>query len=343
MTVARTWAVVTLVSGSIVVAAVVLWALRTVLVLMLVAFTIAVGMRKSVEWLRGRGVPASVAILLHYAVLLGLLALVLVFVVPAALDEVRAALGAVPPSPTDVHERVQGSSGVRREVLSAVERALRRAPTQSQLVHPLVQAGRTILTIAGGVAFTLAVAAYWLVERERALRLIGELLSPAKRQVVLDTWLEVELRLGAYLRGVSIMVVLVSTVLSACYFLLGVPYPLLLGPFSGVIEIVPIVGPLLAGVAAIGVALTVSVRLALETTLVFIGFRLIQDYVINPRVIGGAVDLPPLLVLLSASTVGVALGPAAVALATPLAAICVTVAEVALGRRRAAGSSVLDG
>ena len=167
-------------------------------------------------------------------------------------------------------------------------------------------------------------------------------MSPAKRRVVLDTWLEVEQRLGAYLRGVSIMVLLVSTVLSVSYFLLGVPYPLLLGPFSGVIEIVAIVGPLLAAVAAIGVALTVSVRLALETALVFIGFRLIQDYLINPRVIGGAVGLPPLLVLLSASTVGVVLGPAAVALATPLAAIGFTVAEVALGRRRAAGSAALD-
>jgi hypothetical protein len=45
----------------------------------------------------------------------------------------------------------------------------------------------------------------------------------------------------------------------------GVPYALLLGPFSGVIEIVPIVGPLLAGGAAIGLALTVSWQLALET------------------------------------------------------------------------------
>jgi predicted PurR-regulated permease PerM len=342
MTVAGKWAVITLVAGSIVVAAVVLWELRTVLMLVLVALTIAAGMRKSVEWLRRRGVPASLAILLHYAVLLGLFALVLVFVVPAALNEVRAALGAVPPSPADLHGRALGSNGVRREVLLAVERALRHAPTHGQLLHPLAQASRAILAITSGVAFTFAVAAYWLLERDGALRLIGGLVTPSRRQVVIDTWLEVELRLGAYLRGVSIMVLLVSTILSVCYFLLGVPYPLLLGPFSGVVEIVPIVGPLLAAVAAIGVALTVSVRLALETAVVFIGFRLVQDYLINPRVIGGAVGLPPLLVLISASAVGVVLGPAAVALATPLAAICFTVAEVALGRRRA-GSTVLDG
>jgi predicted PurR-regulated permease PerM len=216
----------------------------------------------------------------------------------------------------------------------ALEHLLRRAPTRGELLHPAIEAGRRIGGILAGIVFTFAVAAYWIVERERVLGLVATLVPPGKRRTVRDAWLLVESRLGAYLRGVFTMVVLVSTVLSTLYVLLGVPYALLLGPFSGVIEIVPIVGPLLAGGAAIGLALTISWQLALETAAVFVGFRLIQDYLINPRVIGRAVGLPPLVVLVSASVVGVVLGPAAVALATPLAAISVTVIEVVLGRRR---------
>jgi predicted PurR-regulated permease PerM len=149
-----------------------------------------------------------------------------------------------------------------------------------------------------------------------------------QRQKVRATWLLVELRLGAYVRRVVFMVLVVSVVLSSCYWLLGVPFWLLLGPFSGVIEIVPVVGPLLAGGAAVAVALTVSWQLALQALGVFIGFRLLQDYVINPRVIGGAVGLPPLLVLVAATAVGILIGPAAVALATPLAAIVATLVDV---------------
>jgi predicted PurR-regulated permease PerM len=334
MPIGRQWAAITLVAGSLVLAAVALWQLRTLLTLLLVAFTLAAGMRAGVEALKQRGVPVWLGILLHYALLLGLLALLVAFVVPPALSELRAALGGLPPSPSDVHENARHSSGVRRDVLLALEHLLRRAPTRDELLHPAIEAGRRIGAILAGIVFTFAVAAYWIVERERVLGLVATLVPRGKRRTVRDAWLLVESRLGAYLRGVFTMVVLVSTVLSTLYVLLGVPYALLLGPFSGLIEIVPIVGPLLAGGAAIGLAFTISWQLALETAAVFVGFRLIQDYLINPRVIGRAVGLPPLVVLVSASVVGVVLGPAAVALATPLAAISVTVIEVVLGLRR---------
>jgi predicted PurR-regulated permease PerM len=334
---AKPWAMVTLVAGSIVLAAIALWELRTMLTLLLVAFTLAAGMRPGVEAAKRHGIPVLPVILLHYAVLLALLALAIAFVVPPALGEVRTALGGLPPAPADIHERVHRSSGVRRDLLVALEDFLGRLPTRGALLHTVVDAGRAIGVLVARIAFTLAVAAYWILERDRALVLLAKLVPARKRGALLDAWRLVESRLGAYVRRVFLMVLVVSAVLSTAYVLLGVPYALLLGPFSGVIEIVPIVGPLLAGAAAIGLALTVSMQLALETAAVFVGFRLVQDYLINPRVFGGAVGLAPILVIVSASVVGVVLGPAAVALATPLAAICVTVFEV-VGRRPASAA-----
>jgi predicted PurR-regulated permease PerM len=338
MALAKPWAVVTLVAGSIVLAAIALWELRTMLTLLLVAFTLAAGMRPGVEAARRHGIPVLPTILLHYAVLLGLLALAVAFVVPPALSEVRAALGGLPPTPGDIHEKMRHSSGVRRDVLVALEDFLRRAPTRGALLHPAVDAGRAIGVLVGRIVFTFAVAAYWILERERALALLAKLVPSTRRRALLDAWRLVESRLGAYVRRVFLMMLVVSAVLSTAYVLLGVPYAVLLGPFSGVIEIVPIVGPLLAGAAAIGLAFTVSVQLALETAAVFVVFRLVQDYLINPRVFGGAVGLAPIVVIVSASVAGVVLGPAAVALATPLAAICVTVLEVVVGRRPAPAS-----
>jgi len=114
------------------------------------------------------------------------------------------------------------------------------------------------------------------------------------------------------------------------YWLLGVPYALILGPFSGVVELVPVVGPFVAGAAAVLAALTVSMTLAAEALAVFVVFRLLQDYVINPRFIGGGVGVPPLVVLAAAAAVGLLLGPVAVVVATPLAAVGVTVFEIAV-------------
>ena len=82
------------------------------------------------------------------------------------------------------------------------------------------------------------------------------------------------------------MVTFVSTVLSLAFWLIGVPYWLLIGVFAGIVEIVPVIGPLVAGLVAIGAGLTVSWQTAAAAAGAVYGLRLLQDYVIGPRVLG---------------------------------------------------------
>ena len=68
------------------------------------------------------------------------------------------------------------------------------------------------------------------------------------------------------------------------------------------------IGPLLAGLAAVGAGLTVSWKVAVAAAVVVYGFRVVQDYVINPRLFGRAVHLPPLVVLIAVSALALLLG-----------------------------------
>ena len=79
------------------------------------------------------------------------------------------------------------------------------------------------------------------------------------------------------------------------------PFWLLLGVFAGIVEIVPVIGPLLAGAIAVGVGLTVSWHLALFAGIVVLVVRQLEDYVVIPRVMGHVTGLSPLLVLVSVS------------------------------------------
>jgi predicted PurR-regulated permease PerM len=106
------------------------------------------------------------------------------------------------------------------------------------------------------------------------------------------------------------------------------PYWLLVGDFAGVVEIVPVIGPLLAGVLAVGVGLSVSAHLAVLAAAVVIGVRLLEDYIVIPRVLGHSVGLSPLVVLVSVTTVGLVLGGFAVILAVPIASIVVTLIDI---------------
>jgi predicted PurR-regulated permease PerM len=330
-------AVATLVVLVLVAAVLALWKLRGVVALIFLAITLAAAMRPTVDGLALRGVPRPTTVLLHYVALLGVVALFLWLVVPTATRQVDRALTSA--SSSDV-QTAKESSGIKHTILLAVKRRLAHLPPPSRLVGPLRSLTETALEVLAGIFFTFAVATYWIFERDRAIDFATSLLPPAKRRIARETWLLIDMRLGAYVRGVLLMVLFVSSVLSSCFWLLGVPYWILLGPFAAVVELLPVIGPLVAGVTAIGAALTVSWQLALKTAAVFYGFRLLQDYLINPRVLGGIVELSPLVVLFSVAAVGILIGPVAVPLATPFAAVLAALFDVTVrGRDPAQGVS----
>src|SRR4030095_6985846 len=123
---------------------------------------------------------------------------------------------------------------------------------------------------------------------------------------------------------------IVATILSAAFWAIGLPYWLLVGAFAGVLEILPFLRALIAGVVALGVGVSVSPHLAVIAGLVVLAVRLLEDYVIIPRVLGHSVGLSPLVVLVSVTLVGVVFGAFAVILAVPLASILVTLVCIIL-------------
>ena len=116
--------------------------------------------------------------------------------------------------------------------------------------------------------------------------------------------------------------------LSLAFWAIGVPFWLLLGIFAGIVEIVPVIGPLVAGAIAVGVGLTVSWQVALGAGLAVLGVRLLEDYIVVPRVLGHAVGISPLVVLVSVTAIGLLLGGVYVLLAVPIAAVLVTLVDV---------------
>src|SRR5205823_2702571 len=104
-----------------------------------------------------------------------------------------------------------------------------------------------------GFFFTLAAAAYWIFERDKAIDLVCSLLPRPRRKLVRDTWNLIDLKLGAFVRGQALLIALVGTALSLLFWAVGEPYWLLVGSFAGLVEIIPVIGPLTAGALAIGV------------------------------------------------------------------------------------------
>jgi predicted PurR-regulated permease PerM len=329
----------TIVALVTIVAVLALWELRVLVALLFLALIVAAAMRPGVDALAEHRIPRAVGVLIHYGCLVIIVGVILWFVVPTSLHQVQSAIGEVPTTRGELNHAVRNSTGLKHEVLLAIQHRLKRAPTVSSL-GPAMEITRKGLKIVAGIFFVFAVAAYWIFERERAEGVVLSLVPGSKRRVVRQTWRLVDLRLGAYVRGVMLLVLFVSTVLSFAFWLIGMPYWLLLGVFAGVVEIIPIIGPFVAAAVAIGVGWTVSAHTAALAAGIVLGLRLLQDYVVNPRVLGRAVGITPLTVLVAVSAAGFLLGPAWVPLATPFAALVATLVDVVVRDRDPAQEEV---
>jgi predicted PurR-regulated permease PerM len=331
---ARKAATATIVAVAIVVLALALWKIRIVIALLFLGFVIASAMRPTVEGLHRRAhVPRSVGVVLHYLGLLAAIGLFLYLIVPVAITQIDHAIGTVPTSQSQLHHAAVHSHGIRHEILSAVDKRLRQLPSGTSLLHPAITVTRTVLEIVVGILFMFAVGAYWIFERDATIGLIQSLVPRKHRRVTRDTWVLIDMKLGAFVRGQFVLVVIVATTLSFAFWLDGEPYWLLIGIFAGIVELIPIVGPLAAGAVAIGAGLTVSWVVALGAGIAVLVLRQLQDYVIAPRVMGHAVGLSPLVVLVSVVAVGYLLGPIWVLIATPIAAVVATLVDVVVRGR----------
>jgi predicted PurR-regulated permease PerM len=250
-------------------------------------------------------------------------------VVPRAIDQVESALG-----------DAEDETGLKGDVLVWLDQRLERLPRVENLFDPAVELTLLGFEIVIGIFFVFACAGYWIFERDTAVRLVASLIPRARRKVVMDTWDLIDLKLGAYVRGQALLILLVATVLSVAFWAIGLPFWLLIAAFAGVVEIVPVIGPFTAGALAVGVGFTKSVGVGIAAGLIVLVVRLLEDYFVIPRVLGDAVGLSPLVVIVSVGATAILFGELAVLLAIPLAAVIATLFEVVVLERDPADQEV---
>jgi predicted PurR-regulated permease PerM len=325
---ARTAFIATLVVLGVVVVALALWKLKVVIALVFIGLIISAAMRPGVERLAEWRIPRPAGVLIHYIAIAGVIALFLWLIVPQAVDQVSQALNGVPTSKQELKRQAKHSTGIKHQFLVGVQKRLKKLPPAGSVFHGAVAIGLKAFEALVGVLFVFAVAAYWIFERDRMIRLVLSLTPSRHRRVIRDTWELIDLKLGAFVRGQLVLIALVSTALSLGFWAVGLPFWLLVGVVAGILELVPVIGPIAAGALAIAVGLTVSWHVALAAGLVVLVVRLIEDYVVIPRVMGHVTGLSPLLVLVGVTAVGLLFGAFYVLLATPLLAVLVTLMDV---------------
>ncbi|HEY0080907.1 MAG TPA: AI-2E family transporter [Pyrinomonadaceae bacterium] len=143
--------------------------------------------------------------------------------------------------------------------------------------------------------------------------------------------------LAAYIRAQLIACLLIGTICAIGFALIGVPYALVLGVVAGLLEFIPLVGPLLVAIIVVSVASFYSVGQVVGVILFLFVLRIIHDYVTYPRIIGSGIHLHPLAVILAILSGHELAGVAGIFLAIPVVAIITVTYRHWLEHRGSAG------
>jgi predicted PurR-regulated permease PerM len=185
----------------------------------------------------------------------------------------------------------------------------------------LVGAGSQLFGLV--LYFVLAlVVGFWVLKdlpamREEALLLAG----PRRRSDAALVYRKISDILGGYLRGQVIISVVTGVLVWLGLALLDVPYAGVIGFITGVLNVVPYLGPFVGGVIAAISAAFISPLLALWAVLVVVGAQQFTDIVVTPRIMSEQVDLHPVLVIFSLLAGGTLFGFVGLLMAIPVAAI----------------------
>lgn len=166
-----------------------------------------------------------------------------------------------------------------------------------------------------------------LRDAPRFLTFIQRNLPREHRLEILHVLRDTNVMLGRYIRGQLILVLLMSTITTIALTILGVPYSVLLGVMTGVLETIPFVGPITAGAIACLVALGhpnpfgwSQIAYVAVVAVMYTILRHAEDYLVIPTVIGRAVRLHPAIVIFSLLSGGAVFGLLGIVLAVPVAA-----------------------
>jgi predicted PurR-regulated permease PerM len=299
--------------------------------LVFIALLLGAALEPLVARLRGRlPIPRGAAILAVYLAFFVLTASVLVLVVPGSLAQAGDLASAVPSSldraeawardlsPALLSTGVMSLLAMAREIVSGGG-----APAPGEIVA----AGLTLADAVVSAVTVLALVFFWMTERARLQRFTLSLLPAERRAGVRSAWNDIEVRLGAWVRGQLILMGSIGVMTGTACLVLGLPSALLLGLIAGCAELIPMVGPAIGAIPAILVAATVAPEVLPLVIGAYLVIHFVEGNVLVPRVMGDAVGISSFLVIASLLVGGAIDGLRGALVAVPVAAAIEVILE----------------
>ena len=298
----------------------VLGSLSSVLLLIGVAFFLALGLEPLASWLVNRKLPRWAATTIVFALFLAMLGAFVAAAVPPLVQQATELIKQAPHylQQAQDHSSTIGRLNDRFHLQQRITDTVKGSG--GSVVNDVVSAGSAVFGAVGDSLIVIVLTVYFLVDMPRIRTNLYRMVPHSRRPRAILIGDEVFAKVGAYVLGNVLISVIAGGATFIWLLAFNVPYPLLLGIFVALFDLVPVVGSTIAGVGVAAVALTVSLPVCIATTAFFVFFRLLEDYLLVPRIIGRVVKVPALITVVAVLIGGALLGIVGALVAIPIAA-----------------------
>jgi predicted PurR-regulated permease PerM len=293
---------------------------RSVLVLIGLALFIAAGLDPAVNWLTSRRLPRWTAVIVILLVVAAVIAGFVASAVPPLTAQVTALVHELPHYMNTLkdHNSELGQLNSKFQLQERLTKLLSSKGTA--LVGGLLGAGALVLSAASSMLVVIVLVVYFLAAMPRIKLFLYRLAPQSRRSRVILIGDEIFVKVGGYMLGNFLTSLIAGVGTWAWLQIFGIPYPLLLGLLVALLDLIPVIGSTVGGAIVSLVALTVSLPVAIATLAFYIAYRLAEDYLIVPRIMGRTVEVPAVVTVVAVLLGGTLMGLVGALIAIPAAA-----------------------
>ena len=302
-----------------------------VVFILFIAIVIGTVIRPIVNWLYTKGIPRIAGVILVYLLLLVLLAGFLWLLFPLIFEQSATLATDIPGyyqhlrtwmvnDPNQLFMRLG-------QLLPATLPSLNPRIVQQTGEEVVASAGQVLgyAISAAQVIFTtiviLVLTVYWTLDGPRIIKTILLLIPQDQRENISELISAMEAKVGFYLAGQGLLCLVISMMALVAYVLIGLPNALVLALAAGVMEAVPMVGPLLGAIPAALVALSIAPNRLIWVIAATIVIQQLENTLLVPRIMKKTVGVNPFVTLLALFAFSSFFGIAGALMAIPMAAI----------------------
>ncbi len=266
---------------------------KSIIILLFLCLILVSALSKPVEWLSSRKIPRPAATLMVYVVVIAIIAFVIGIIVPPLIAQTSEFVSNLPKIISTTNEFLAFNQIPVNDVSKVISGQI------NQIAGNLVSISSAIISSLFFLLTLVVLSFYLLLDWKTFVRLLASPFSGEQENRVITLVSKIEKGLGFWLRSQLALSALVGVLSFIGLTILGIPFALPLALIAGIMEVIPIIGPIISAVPAILVGLTISPIMGLATGALFFIVQQLEAHLIVPMIMSKVVGLQPAAVVIA--------------------------------------------